>query len=149
MSNSDNEKILIVENGKWVVATADDVIAVDSYKPIANSVVYNALSRLETMIYDLDPIVRACDSTAESALEQMSGGAVWLVTPIGVNNFDMLFTYTTLCYLIWTNGTKLDSGKMLIEIDMTNNAITLYARGKSSMVSGVMGVDTSWTVTSL
>lgn len=149
VTNADNEKIPIVENGKWVVSTADDAIDANSYKPIANSAVCAELSRLETKMYDIQPIVRPCDSTARSALEQLSGILVELVTPVDIDNAPTLFAYTLTGYLLWQNGTKLDSGKMLVEIDLTNNAITLYARGKSSMVSGIMGIDTSWTVTSL
>lgn len=149
VTHHDNEKILFVENGEWIVATADDGLNENSHRPIANSAVSTGLSTLRAEMYDIQPIIRACDATAQAALEQMSGGSVSLVVPIDIDNAEGLVAYAANCYLLWTNGTKLDSGKLLTEIDMTNNAITMYARGKSSMVSGVMGVDTSWTVTSL
>lgn len=145
---NDNEKILIVENGKWVLKTADRDFAANSGRPIASYIVSARLSAMQGQIDMCVPVTRACDLAAKSALEQMSGGSIAVVVPADVDDTDKLFALVSTGYLLWTNGTKLDSGKLLVEIDMTNNAITLYARGKSSMVSGVMGVDTSWTVTS-
>lgn len=49
--------------------------------------------------------------------------------------------------LCWISGTSLEVAPITFVGDLQTQAITLYAKGLHSMASGVLGVDTSWTIT--
>lgn len=51
--------------------------------------------------------------------------------------------------LAWINGTELDSGNVFYSANLGTGVVTLFAIGRTSKCAGVMGVDTSWTVTSI
>lgn len=51
--------------------------------------------------------------------------------------------------LCWMYGTELEVAPMTFIGNLQTQAITLYAKGNSSMASGSLGVDTSWTITAL
>lgn len=54
-----------------------------------------------------------------------------------------------LVRLCWIYGTDMEIAPMEVVGNLQTQAITLYAKGLHSMASGVLGVDTSWTITAL
>lgn len=52
-----------------------------------------------------------------------------------------------LARLCWIYGTDMEIAPMEVVGNLQTQAITLYAKGNGSMASGVLGVDTSWTIT--
>ena len=48
--------------------------------------------------------------------------------------------------LCWISGTALEAAPISFFGNVQTQAITLYAKGSGSMVSGVLGVDESWTI---
>lgn len=54
-----------------------------------------------------------------------------------------------LIRLCWIYGTDMEAAPMQAVCDLQAQVITLYAKGHSSMASGVLGKDTSWTITAL
>lgn len=92
----------------------------------------------------------AGDATAKAVLESMMSREINIISP------DLVTTPAALAimlnarfYLAWTYGTKIEMSQINYELDMTTQAVTLYARGLHSVASGLMGVDDSWTVTAL
>lgn len=51
--------------------------------------------------------------------------------------------------LCWISGTTLEVAPISFYGNLQTQAITLYAKGNGSTASGVLGVDTSWTITAL
>lgn len=51
--------------------------------------------------------------------------------------------------LCWMYGTELEVAPMTFIGNLQTQANTIYAKGLHSMASGVLGVDTSWTITAL
>lgn len=51
--------------------------------------------------------------------------------------------------LAWLSGAELDSSIVYYSANTQGGAVTLFARGRISQCAGVMGVDDSWTITSL
>ena len=49
--------------------------------------------------------------------------------------------------LCWISGTTLEVAPISFYGNLQTQAITLYARGHISTASGILGVDTSWTIT--
>ena len=47
------------------------------------------------------------------------------------------------------NGTEMEFARLSVSVNTSNSAITLYLRGRTSIATGIMGVDSSWTVTPL
>lgn len=51
--------------------------------------------------------------------------------------------------LCWIDDTSLEVAPITFVGNLQTQAITVYAKGLHSMASGVLGVDTSWTITAL
>jgi len=51
--------------------------------------------------------------------------------------------------LCWIYGTELEAAPMTFIGNLQTQANTIYAKGLHSMASGILGVDTSWTITAL
>lgn len=50
-------------------------------------------------------------------------------------------------WFVWLNGTEVEFARLGVGLNGTNNAVTMYLRGRTSTASGVMGIDNAWTVT--
>lgn len=58
--------------------------------------------------------------------------------------------YTNGAYrLCWISGTTMEVAPMTFIGNLQTQANTIYAKGLHSMASGILGVDTSWTITTL
>ena len=45
------------------------------------------------------------------------------------------------------NGAEMEFARLSISVNTSNTQGTLYLRGRTSIATGIMGVDSSWTVT--
>lgn len=95
------------------------------------------------------PAFYACDSTSQAVMAQLGGRTPQIQVPSD---------FISLAYLIfmgleprrwfaWMNGTEMELAKLQVSVNTSNSAITLYLRGRTSIATGIMGVDSSWTVT--
>lgn len=92
----------------------------------------------------------AGDATAKAVLESMMSREINIISPDLVTTpAALVIMLNARFYLAWTYGTKIEMSQIYYELDMTTQAVTLYARGLHSVASGLMGVDDSWTVTAL
>lgn len=58
--------------------------------------------------------------------------------------------YADISYrLCWISGTNMEAAPISFYGNLQTRAITLYAKGNDSMATGVLGADTSWTITAL
>lgn len=94
--------------------------------------------------------VVAADATSSAVIGNAFGQAPEQRMPSFYDDADALFdVINNRVYLAWMNGAKLELAPLNAEINTQTQAITLYARGRSSMAYGVAGVDASWTITAL
>ena len=87
----------------------------------------------------------ATDSTTQTVLGQLGYDSVLVMTPMALGA--MPLTSTNSILLCWMSGTSIEVGKVSFVGDIQQQAIDVYCRGKYSTASGVLGVDSAWTIT--
>lgn len=91
----------------------------------------------------------AADETAQSIISAMDFGIPDIVSPKELRN-NNAFTYDATV-LAWIGNNTLEAARLQFYVSLLNeNTIPyVYARGYSSIASGILGVDDSWTITAL
>ena len=124
VSQLTNDSDYITQNDASTVAT--DIFAVEIAKPtfiatdvMSKSVIQNA--------FGIDaPIIVPSDITSMQTLVNRLNPRTWFV---------------------WMSGWEVEFARLGVSLNGTNSAVTMYLRGRTSTATGVMGVDTAWTVT--
>lgn len=94
------------------------------------------------------PNFYACDSASKAVLQQAFGISVDICVPEGVISHAMLlYLLEPRTWFAWMNGAEFEFARLGVSVNTATNAITLYLRGRTSIATGIMGVDSSWTVT--
>lgn len=94
--------------------------------------------------------VVAADAISAAVIGNAFGEAPEQRMPNGfINAYAIFLAVNNRNYLAWMHGAKMELAPLNAEVDAQTQAITLYARGRSSMAYGVAGVDESWTITAL
>lgn len=94
------------------------------------------------------PTFRAADATSKAVLRQALGVDANIMTPSSyTSQLLLLLDLEPRTWFCWMNGTEMEFARMSISVNTGTSAITLYLRGRTSIATGVMGVDSSWTVT--
>lgn len=101
---------------------------------------FDGKTRIATAYIEL----AAVDSMTAAALDAM-GLPVTVLSPAGLARNDMYAKQSLR--LCWISGTTLEAAPITFYGNLQTQAITLYARGRTSTASGVLGVDESWTIT--
>lgn len=97
------------------------------------------------------PTFYACDSTSQAVMAQLRGGTPQIKAP---SDFTSLFYLMFIgleprIWFCWMNGTEMEFARMSVSVNTGTSTITLYLRGRTSIATGIMGVDNSWTVTDI
>ena len=96
------------------------------------------------------PIFRAADATSKAVLLQAFGVDADIVVPSSYTSQLLLLPdLEPRTWFCWMNGSEMEFARMSISVNTGTGAITLYLRGRTSIATGIMGVDSSWTVTPL
>ena len=96
------------------------------------------------------PTFRAADATSKAVLRQAFGVDAEIITPSSyTSQLLLLYDLEPRTWFCWMNGAEMEFARMSVSVNTSNSAITLYLRGRTSIATGVMGVDSSWTVTPL
>ena len=96
------------------------------------------------------PIMIATDATAQAILQNAFGTQVEIKVPSDYTQMRLLLLdLNPTKWFAWLNGSELEISRLSASINVSNNAVTLYLRGRTSIATGIMGVDSSWTVTPL
>lgn len=94
------------------------------------------------------PAFRAADATSQAVLRQAFGVDAEIITPSSYTSQRLLLMdLEPRRWFCWMNGTEMEFARMAVSVNTGTSAITLYLRGRTSIATGVMGVDSSWTVT--
>ena len=93
-------------------------------------------------------IIRATDASSKVVLDQMTGDSAATIVPSSITTMELLAAnMNPRVWFAWLNGTTLEFARLSATVNTGTTAITLNLVGKTSVASGVMGVDNSWTVT--
>ena len=94
------------------------------------------------------PTFRAADATSKAVLKQAFGVDAEIVVPSSyTSQLLLLYDLEPRTWFCWMNGTEMEFARLSVSVNTSNSAITLYLRGRTSIATGIMGVDSSWTVT--
>ena len=98
----------------------------------------------------LSPTFCATDSTTQAVLQQAFGASADVIVPSDITSTILLLQkLEPRTWFCWMNGTEMEFARLSVSVNTSNSAITLYLRGRTSIATGIMGVDSSWTVTPL
>ena len=115
-------------------------------------VTYNSMANEGYITADdlATPSFRATDATSKAVLRQVLGVDANIRTPSSyTSQLLLLYDLEPRKWFCWMNGTEMEFARMSISVNTGTSAITLYLRGRTSIATGIMGVDSSWTVTPL
>ena len=94
------------------------------------------------------PTFRAADATSKAVLKQAFGVDAEIVVPSSyTSQLLLLYDLEPRTWFCWMNGTEMEFARLSVSVNTSNSVITLYLRGRTSIATGIMGVDSSWTVT--
>lgn len=97
-----------------------------------------------------EPTFRATDATSKAVLRQAFGVNADIVVPSSyTSQLLLLLDLEPRTWFCWMNGSEMEFARMSVSVNTGTSAITLYLRGRTSIATGIMGVDSSWTVTPL
>lgn len=134
-----------VKVGDGLSVAADGELSVTDYGNIVTQ------SNFGTVLDETSRfIVVAADATSVAVINSALGQRPNQVMPNIFNNASAIFLAINVrTNLAWMNGARMELAPLSVDVDTQTQAITLYARGRSSMAYGVAGVDDSWTITTL
>lgn len=94
--------------------------------------------------------IYATDATSKAVVDQAFGTDVLVVYPSTITN-DLMLTGSLepRTWFAWMNGTELELARLDGSLNTSTSAMTLYLRGRTSIATGTMGVDSAWTVSAL
>ena len=96
------------------------------------------------------PTFRAADATSKAVLQQAFGVVADIVVPSSyTQQVQLLYDLGPRTWFCWMNGTEMEFARLSVSVNTSNSAITMYLRGRTSIATGIMGVDSSWTVAPL
>ena len=98
----------------------------------------------------LSPTFCATDATTQAVLQQAFGASAEIVVPSNITSTTLLLhKLEPRTWFCWMNGAEMEFARMSVSVNTGTSAITLYLRGRTSIATGIMGVDSSWMVTPL
>ena len=94
--------------------------------------------------------IYATDATSKAVVDQAFGTDVLVVYPSTIAN-DLMLTGSLepRTWFAWMNGTELELARLDGSLNTSTGVMTLYLRGRTSIATGTMGVDSVWTVSAL
>jgi hypothetical protein len=108
----------------------------------------DGISRFVTLAELAIPTFCATDATSQAVLQQAFGVTAEIVVPSNLTSTTaLLYKLEPRTWFCWMNGTEMEFARLSVSVNTGTSAITLYLRGRTSIATGIMGVDSSWTVT--
>lgn len=93
------------------------------------------------------PTIYATDASSKTVLDNAFGTDAAIITPdLFTSMATFIFRINPRVWFVWLNGSELELARLSASINVSTGVTTLYLRGRQSIATGIMGVDTSWTV---
>lgn len=131
--------------------TSDLVNDGDSVNPFVTRDMLTAYaSKTELDEWIANPKFVATDATSKAVLLQAFGVDADIVVPSSyTSQLLLLLDLEPRTWVCWMNGSEMEFARMSVSVNAGTSAITLYLRGRTSIATGIMGVDSSWTISPL
>jgi len=96
----------------------------------------------------LQPSFFATDVMSAAVLKQAFGPDAPVCVPADFTSAQVLLTYLEpRTWFAWMNGSILEFSRLSVSADVSTGAVTVYLKGRTSTATGIMGADSTWTVT--
>ena len=96
------------------------------------------------------PYIFATDATSKAVIDQVFGTNVTIFYPSDfTDTTSLLLKLSPRTWFVWMNGAEMEFARLSISMNTSSSAITLYLRGRTSIATGVIDVDSAWTVSAL
>lgn len=115
---------------------------------LTNDIGYITSSELEDAFANAR--IFATDATSQAALSQAFGISTIIRVPSDITTMlVLLYHLEPRTWFCWMNGIEMEFARMSVSMNTRTRAVTLYLRGRASIATGIMGVDSSWTISPL
>jgi len=85
---------------------------------------------------------------SKNVMQTVFGIDAPIIVPSDITDLQTLvYRLNPRTWFVWLNGTEVEFARLNVSLNGANNAVTMYLRGRVSTKSGIMGVDSAWTVT--
>lgn len=89
----------------------------------------------------------ATDATSKTIIDNAFGTDAAIMTPASFSNiWYVLMKLDPRVWFVWLNGAELELARLGASMNTSAGTVTLCLRGRTSIATGIMGVDSSWTV---
>lgn len=129
--------------GSDATVTAENIAAALGYTPVSGDVMNVTIDESFAV-----PSFFACDAYTKAVLDQITGGNASIALPSDFSSLqNLLYALEPRKWFAWLNGAELEFARLGVSINVSTQAATLYLKGRISTATGIMGVDSAWTVT--
>lgn len=129
--------------GSDATVTAENIAAALGYTPVSGDVMNVTIDESFAV-----PSFFATDVMSAAVLKQAFGPDAPVRVPADFTSAQVLLTYLgPRTWFAWMNGSILEFSRLNVSADVSTGAVTVYLRGRTSTATGIMGVDSAWTVT--
>lgn len=132
--------------GSDASVTTENITAALGYTPIDENFAH-------TIAFDVfgdeiaKPTFIATDSMSKSVIQNAFRIDAPIIVPSNVTDISSLvYLLNPRTWFVWLNGTEIEFARLGVSLNGANNAVTMYLRGRTSTATGIMGVNTAWTV---
>ena len=153
-------------DGSDASVTAENIVSALGYTPANPSdipthvsqltndsdyITQNDASTVATDIFAVEiakPTFIATDVMSKSVIQNAFGIDAPIIVPSDITSMQTLVNrLNPRTWFVWMSGWEVEFARLGVSLNGTNSAVTMYLRGRTSTATGVMGVDTAWTVT--
>ncbi len=129
--------------GSDASVTAKNIETALGYTPVSSDVMNVTIDDSFAI-----PTFFATDVMSAAVLKQAFGPDAPVRVPTDFTSAQVLLTYLEpRIWFAWMNGSTLEFSRLNVSADVSTGAVTVYLKGRTSTATGIMGVDTNWTVT--
>lgn len=129
--------------GSDASVTTENIAAALGYTPVSGDVMNVTIDESFAV-----PSFFACDAYTKAVLDQITGGNASIALPSDFSSLqNLLYALEPRKWFAWLNGAELEFARLGVSINVSTQAATLYLKGRTSTATGIMGVDSAWTVT--
>ncbi|MBR2257012.1 MAG: collagen-like protein [Blautia sp.] len=141
------------DTGSDATVTKDSIMTALGYDVGDDLTTLNSATTIASDVFSTEiakPTFLATDNMSKAVIQNAFGVNAPIVTPSTITSTGVLINHLNpRTWFVWLNGTEVEFSRLGVSLNGANNAITLYLHGRTSMCTGIMGVDSAWTVTAL
>ena len=126
-----------------VTITCDDIVNELGYLPVSPEDVTDAFA-----VEIATPTFIATDAMSKAVMQNAFGMDAPIIFPSNITSTEVLINrLNPRTWFVWINGMEVEFARLGVSLNASNNAVTMYLKGRTSTASGIMGVSDSWTIT--